>query len=274
MNHQKIRVRWLRDRALVCGAGAFVLFATLAAVSIQARQNRKPPTPEETAAITRGRSQFESSCSFCHGMDATGGRGPDLVRSKLVADDAGGNLIGEVIRDGRPQKGMPAFTMSSQQIQDIAAFLHAQVLGAMHSRGMGTGGEYSLAHLLTGNAAQGKAYFYGAGGCSACHSPTGDLAHVASKYEPLNLELQMLYPRGVHSTVTVTLPSGEKIEGTLVHEDEFNVALRDSSGWHRSFSRSQVKVEVHDPLAAHQALLSKLTQNDMHNLFAYLETLK
>lgn len=84
----------------------------------------------------------------------------------------------------------------------------------------------------------------------------------------------MLYPRGVTPTVTVTLSSGEKIQGKLVHVDEFNVALRDASGWYRSFSRSQVRVNIHDPLAAHQALLSKLTPDDMHNLFAYLETLK
>lgn len=227
----------------------------------------------KASAIEAGRKQFESSCSFCHGPEATGGRGPGLVRSKLVADDVGGNLIGEVIRDGRPQEGMPAFTMTSEQIQDIAAFLHSRVLAAMNSRTMGSGA-YPLSRLLTGNREKGKAFFNGAGRCSACHSPTGDLAHIAKKYEPLQLELQMLYPRGVSSTVTVMLPSGKTIEGTLVHLDEFNVALRDASGWHRSFPRSQVRVKVHDPLAAHRALLGKLTQDEMHNLFAYLETLK
>ncbi|MGH9470110.1 MAG: c-type cytochrome [Terriglobia bacterium] len=274
MKKHTLRIRGLRGAALVFCAGALTFWAAFAATKTPARQGRLQPSAEENAAIARGRSRFQSSCSFCHGLDATGGRGPDLVRSKLVADDVGGNLIGEVIRDGRPQKGMPAFTMSSQQIQDIAAFLHSRVLAAMNSRGMGNTGEYPLSHLLTGNAAQGKQYFYGAGRCSACHSPTGDLAHVASKYEPLALELRILYPRGVQSTVTVTLPSGRKIEGTLVHRDEFNVALRDSSGWYHSFSASQVRVAVHDPLAAHQALLSKLTQSDLHNLFAYMETLK
>ncbi len=226
-----------------------------------------------TTAIENGQKQFVANCSFCHGAEATGGRGPDLVRSKLVADDEGGNRIGEVIRDGRPQKGMPAFTMTSEEIQDIADFLHSRVLAAEHSRTMGNGG-YPLSRLLTGNAEQGKAYFDGAGGCSTCHSPAGDLAHIAGKYEPLQLELRMLYPRGVTPTVTVTLPSGENVQGELVHLDEFNVALRDASGWYRSFSRSRVRVSVHDPLAAHQALLSKLTSDDMHNLFAYLETLK
>lgn len=226
-----------------------------------------------TAAIQRGRTEFQSSCGFCHGPEATGARGPDLVRSKLVADDVGGNRIGQVILNGRPTKGMPAFTMTKEQIADIAAFLHSRVGAAIHSAGVSN--SYPLSRLLTGNAEQGKAYFNGAGGCKACHSVTGDLAHIAGKYAPIELEVRMLYPRGSdHSTVTVTLPSGEKLEGKLVHLDEFSVAFEDSSGWHRSFSRKQVKVQVHDPLAAHQTLLSKLTQADVHNLFAYLETLK
>lgn len=225
-------------------------------------------------AVARGQQQFASSCGFCHGTDATGGRGPDLVRSKLVADDAGGNLIGPVILNGRPAKGMPAFSgMTARQISDIAAFLHSRFQASVHSRAMG--GDYPLSRLLTGNAAAGKAFFEGTGGCAACHSVTGDLAHVAKKYEPAQLEMRMLYPRGESvPTVTVTLASGEQIQGKLVRQDEFSIALRNAAGWYRSFPKDQARVEVHDPLAAHRALLGKLTQDDVHNLFAYLETLQ
>lgn len=229
-------------------------------------------TPSRAAA--QGRKQFESSCAFCHGTDATGGRGPDLVRSKLVADDQNGNLIGPVIRNGRPTKGMPAFNMPAEQITDIVAFLHSRQLAEMNSRTMGNGGAYALSRLLTGDASQGRTYFNGPGGCSGCHSVTGDLAHIASRYKPLQIELRMLYPRGEKPTVTVTLPSGKRITGKLEHIDEFSVALKDASGWNRSFARNEVKVAVHDPLAAHQELLNRLTQDEMHNLFAYLETLK
>lgn len=234
---------------------------------------RAQTAPQSTGSIEQGKKQFESGCAFCHGTDATGGRGPDLVRSKLVADDSGGNLIGPVILNGRPAQGMPAFKMTTQQVKDIAAFLHARVLETINSRSEG-GSAYSLSRLLTGNAAKGKAYFDGPGGCSGCHSPARDLAHLAARYTPPRLELRMLYPRGIRPTVTVTLPSGKKLTGPLIHLDEFNVALRDDSGWYRSFSRDKVQIEVHDPLAAHQALLNKLTQADVHNLFAYLETLK
>ena len=84
----------------------------------------------------------------------------------------------------------------------------------------------------------------------------------------------MLYPRGKHTIAVVTLPSGEQIKGPVVHADDFVIALRDDSGWYRSFSRDRVKVELQDPLAAHRELLDKLTQADVHNVFAYLESLK
>lgn len=256
--------------------GFFLLACFTASLTLTGNAGRaqSDQTAANAAAVASGEQQFVSSCSFCHGTDATGGRGPDLVRSKLVADDSGGNLIGPVILNGRPAKGMPAFgSMTAQQISDIAAFLHSRQHSAEHSRTMG--GAYPLSKLLTGNAAAGKAFFDGPGGCTACHSVTGDLAHVAKKYEPVVLEMRMLYPRGdAKPTVTVTLPSGEQVQGELEHLDEFSVALRDAGGWYRSFPRSQARVDVHDPLAAHRALLSKLTQDDVHNLFAYLETLQ
>lgn len=274
MNHGRQQRRLLGGWLL--SAGFCALACAIATLTLTGYAGRVQPRAAavDSAAIARGQQQFASSCGFCHGTDATGGRGPDLVRSKLVADDSGGNLIGPVILNGRPAKGMPAFgSMTAAQISDIAAFLHSRQHAAERSRAMG--GDYPLSKLLTGNAVAGKAFFDGPGGCTACHSVTGDLAHVAKKYEPVQLEMRMLYPRGeAKPTVTVTLPSGEKISGDVAHLDEFSVALRDSAGWYRSFPRDQVKVEVHDPLAAHRALLSKLTQDDVHNLFAYLETLQ
>lgn len=228
------------------------------------------------AAVERGRKQFEQSCGFCHGPDATGARGPDLVRSPLVAHDVKGDLIGEVIRRGRPDKGMPALPMTDEQVADIAAFLHARAAEALESSGIPR--TYPVERLLTGNADAGKAFFNGAGGCKNCHSPTGDLAAIATKYSPIELEAHMLYPGhrkdGPHTTVVVTLPSGEQVKGELVHADDFVVGLRDASGWYRSFSRDRVKVELQDPLAAHRELLGKVTQADVHNLFAYLASLK
>lgn len=259
---------------------AFVVGA-LMALPVLGQESHLPATKPRhkssetmpSASVERGKKAFDANCAFCHGEDATGGRGPDLVRSPLVADDKAGNRIGPVILDGRPKKGMPAFHLSEAEIKDIADFLHyRQAQGVASAR---LPANYALKWMLTGNAAAGKTFFNGAGKCKDCHSPTGDLAHVATKLAPLDLEAKMLYPGGAeHRTVTVTLPSGKTIEGPLDHLDEFTVTLHDSAGWYRSFPRDQVKVSVHDPLAAHRELLDKVTQADMHNLFAYLETLK
>jgi cytochrome c oxidase cbb3-type subunit III len=259
-------------------AGAFLLGIPRVALRAQepkpAHVSRQAKAAALAAdpAVERGHKQFVQSCAFCHGPDATGGRAPDLMRSSLVAHDVKGDLIGVVVHQGRPDKGMPALPLSDDQVADIAAFLHARAAEAMASSEVPEG--YAVERLLTGNAEAGKAYFNGAGGCSACHSPTGDMAAAVSKYSALDLETHMLYPEGHHKTVEVTLPSGEKIEGPSAHVDDFEVALRDGSGWYRSFARDQVKVEVKDRLAAHRELLDKLSQSDIHNLFAYLQSLK
>src|SRR5579863_1934619 len=223
--------------------------------------------------IKQGAQQFQQSCGFCHGADATGGRGPDLVRSPLVAHDENGNLVGEVIRQGRPDKGMPAVPLNASQIQAIAAFLHNRFEEGIASSGLPK--EYPVEKLLTGNADEGKAYFEGAGGCAACHSLTGDLKGIATRLAPLELEAQMLYPDHAPPTeATVVLNSGERVKGTLEHFDEFTVTVRDSAGWQRSFSRDEAMVEMDNPLRAHKELLIKITQKQMHDLFAFMETLK
>jgi cytochrome c oxidase cbb3-type subunit III len=229
------------------------------------------PSPE---VLARGQSQFQQSCGFCHGPDATGARGPDLVRSAIVAHDVNGNLIGEVIRSGRPDKGMPPLPLTAEQITAIAAFLHNRAHEALESARVPE--KYPVEKLLTGNAEAGKAYFNGAGGCATCHSPTGDLKGIAGKYPPLRLQGQMLYPRGdfPKSTVTIVLPTGERVEGPLLYLDEFTVATRDASGWYREFPANKVHIDVHDPLAAHRKLLDEVTPQQFHDLFAYIESLQ
>jgi len=225
--------------------------------------------------VKRGQQQFSRTCSFCHGADANGGaEGPSLVLSSVVRHDKHGELIGEVIRDGRPAKGMPSFPLSDSQIADIVAFLHARVT-ASDIRSAGKNGSYSLKQLSTGNASAGKAFFDGAGGCTACHSSTGDLAGIATRYAPVELQAKFLYPENaVRETVTVALPSGKTVEGELLHLDAFTIALKDADGWYHSWPVNSVKFTVHDPISAHRKLLDRYTNADMHNVFAYLETLK
>ena len=224
-------------------------------------------------ATERGQAQFARTCGFCHGPDANGGaEGTNLMRSALVRHDENGDLIGAVIREGRPAKGMPAVPLNSSQIADVVAFLHKRLDES--DRRSPRKPDYALKLLLTGDAVAGKAFFFGAGGCSKCHSPTGDLAGIASKYAPSDLQARFLYPSGVEKTATATTKSCEHFKGNLFYADQFRLAIKDDAGWYHSWPYSEVKVQIHDPLAAHRELLPKYTEADMHNMFAYLETLK
>ncbi len=224
----------------------------------------------DPAQVERGRVEFKSSCGFCHGDDATGNRAPDLVRSTSLGHDSNGDVLTPLIRNGRPDQGMPGFsTLNPAQISSIVVFLHNQLDAALASNHVPA--DYPLAKLLTGNADAGKAFFNGAGGCSKCHSITGDLAGIARKYSPLELQQRMLYPpKAPKPRATVRLKTGEMIEGTVAHADEFEIAITDKDGWYRSWPRDRVTVEIHDPLSAHRELMPKYTDADIHNLFAFL----
>lgn len=229
----------------------------------------------QAAAADRGHTIFKENCASCHGEDATGGRGPDLIRSSLVRHDKNGDLIGPIVTGGRADKGMPAFPFTQDQVADLVAFIQSQLtLFDLHTRVGPYPNDIPASRLATGSVEAGKAYFNGPGGCSNCHSVTGDLAGIATKYNPPDLEVRFLYPSGTPSTATVTLPSGEKYEGTLLLNDGFNVAIHGNDGWYHSWPSKDVKIEVHDPLTAHAELLQKYTDADMHNIFTYLETLK
>jgi cytochrome c oxidase cbb3-type subunit 3 len=223
------------------------------------------------SAQSPGGSLFSQHCGFCHGRDAGGGEdGPDLTRSKLVAADVKGDKIAPVIRDGRPDHGMPRFTLPENDIATLVTFIHDQKTKAESQKGGRRGVDVS--DLQTGNVDAGKQYFNGK--CASCHSPVGDLAGIAKRLEGLRLEERMLYPRGAKSKVTVTLPGGQTIAGELVYKDEFTIGMRDATRHYHSWPTSKVKFVVDAPAEAHVELLAKYTDDDIHNLMAYLQTLK
>jgi cytochrome c oxidase cbb3-type subunit III len=305
-NHvSKIRPPRARSRAIpvlrACGAVVVVL---LAAVAPSRPQQAKPAASGQGAAETQedsravrtreflglgkmpdarmaaeGAKIFGPTCGFCHGVDARGATGPDLLRSPVVLDDNQGEVIGPMVREGRPSKGMPAFpSFTDDQLRDIAEFLHLQVELAANR------GTYKILNVVTGDAKAGKAYFNGAGKCSTCHSTTSDLAHIGSKMEASDLQQAFLYPgaRGFSEegpksppNATVTLPDGKTITGTVKHQDDFYISLYDAEGNYHSIAlEKDVKVQFEDKLLFHRQMLDKYTNTQMHDLTAYLVTLK
>ena len=267
---------------------AIPILPMLLACNVFAAEQTETGPQSSSTLIQNGQAIFVRDCAFCHGRDAAGGgTGPDLTRSKLVEGDVAGDKIGPVTRNGRPEKGMPPFQLSQQQILQLASFIHYQKTKADSQQGGRRG--VDAADLQTGNVEAGKKYFNGSGACSSCHAPTGDLAGVGKRYPPLELEERMLYPGQSRaylnyaeederprapSTVTVTLSPDKIVTGKLSYHDEFTVALTDESGWYRSWPVSKVKYIIHAPAEAHVELLGKYTDDDIHNLMAYLQTLR
>ncbi len=240
-------------------------------VAQQADPSQSKGAPKEL--IESGKTLFQQQCAFCHGRDAGGGEtGPSLIDSELVHHDKAGSEIAGVIRIGRPDKGMPKFDLSETAMAGVVAFIHDA-----EARNASNGGRRGVlpSDLQTGNAALGKQYFDGPGRCSTCHSPTGDLAHVGTRLVGLRLEQRMLYPNRAKTKATVTLPSGKSFTGEIAYDDEFTVAIRDADGRYRSWPKiPSVKVQIDAPAEAHTELLGQYTDADIHNLMAYLQTLK
>src|SRR5437870_3849256 len=277
--HSGRRFRFLGSVIIACAA---TMTASQAAAQRAPDYPERPPAPPEQVA--RGQQLFKGNCSFCHGSDARGGEtGPNLVRDQVVLADQHGELIAPVVQNGIPGRGMPKLTLSATEIADIAAWLHSQPLSDR--------GAPSTLDILVGNAKQGEAYFNGAGHCTQCHSVKGDLAGIGGRYEPKMIQNLVVSGGGgrrgrrsagaassqpLATTVTVTLPSGQAITGELDHISAFVVALREPDGTYKSFARhdSIPQVVVTNPRQWHIDMLPKWRDSDIHNLTAYLVTLK
>ena len=239
--------------------------------------------PADPAVLDRGKALYSVNCAFCHGADARGGDGggPNLLRSQLVLGDQAGELMAEVVQNGRPGTTMVPIKLTQEQIADIAGFVHSfRVEGYDAARIL-------PATIVVGDAAAGAAAFRSR--CAGCHSVTGDLRGFGAKFpDARDLQQMWLMPttgrgRGgaplssvPPTTATVTLPSGQKVTGRLIRVDDFIVTLEQADGMPRSFGRTgdSPRVEIADPLKPHRELLPRYSDKEIHDITAYLVTLK
>ena len=232
------------------------------------------PAPDEAAA-KKGEPLYKQYCSTCHGQNARGAQGPNLVRSVVVLHDEKGEEIGPVIKNGKPAAGMPGFpALSQDDLYNIAQYLHLQV-ELTANRGTYSATYGALRNQISGDARKGEAFFNGS--CNSCHSATGDLTKIGAKYpQAAVLQSRFLWPAtpGAETAATVTTPSGQKITGTIRRLSDFDISLTDANGEYHSWPRNRVSVHIEDKLAGHRALLPRYTDADIHNVTAYLVTLK
>jgi mono/diheme cytochrome c family protein len=258
-------------------SGLLLLMFVLSAPPLQAQA---PPGPGpgdkqvvDAAAADRGKATYLVECITCHGAKARGTEmGPDLVRSTVVLHDRFGSEVGPLLRKGHPtQSNRPSANFTQAQIVELSHFLKQRFNETLRSSST-----YRVQNVLTGDTKAGAAFFNGDGKCGTCHSPSGDLAGVGKKYDPPTLQQRFLFPQHTKPvTITVTPPSGAAVSGALVRMDDFDVSLRDASGDYRSWKRTPgLKIVKNDPYAGHAELLDKYSDKNIHDVVAYLESLK
>jgi mono/diheme cytochrome c family protein len=219
----------------------------------------------DPTAAARGRTIYLQNCINCHGSLAQGtDQGPDLVRSVAVLHDQLGSELGPVLQKLPNHKA----DLTKGQLADLSHFLKDRIEYTANDRNAD-----KPPNVLTGNAAAGKEYFTSK--CAACHSASGDLASIGTKYPPDELQQRFLFPRRKPIAVTVKAGLVAPVSGTLDRIDDFNVSLHDSNGDYHAWKRVPgVDVELKDPLSEHYALLDELTDSNIHDVVAYLNTLK
>lgn len=279
----------------------FALSVLLLAASATAQAQFPPPVfpgqlrpPGDPAVVDRGRQLYDIHCRACHGADLRGGDlgGPNLLRSPLVLNDQAGEAIGPVIRDGRAPEGgsrpMPPLPLPGADLNAMAEYIHSVIRTAQPQGAPPPGAVKPELDLLVGDSDRGRRYFDA--NCAACHSPTGDLAGIGARLIDIEqLQNSWVSGRRLGTTpaakpprraqVKVRLKDGREVAGTLERLDDFGVSLRDATGTYHGFARrgataTVTAVEVDDPMDGHRKVWVKLTNDDMHDVTAWLATLK
>jgi len=240
----------------------------------------------DPAVIARGKTLYQINCVSCHGVDLRGGDqgGPNLLRSQVILSDQHGELILPIVHGSRQAQGMDPLNLNDDDVKAIAEYIHS-VAATIRNQGMPPTTGVPVTSIVIGDAKAGEAFF--AAKCAGCHSVTGDLQGVATRVpDPKALQNLWVSGRGGRGrggaadrrivTATVTTAKGEKIEGRLVRSDDFLITLRLADNRVQSFRRDgdRPKVEIHDPMTAHRDLLAVYSDKDMHDVTAYLVTIK
>jgi mono/diheme cytochrome c family protein len=233
-------------------------------------------------AANRGRKIWVAECIECHGTSARGTeKGKNLVQSEMILHDRYGSTLGPFLAKGHPmQSSRQSASLLQTDVADLSHFIHERVYDTLRGSPI-----FQPQQIVTGDAKAGEAWFNGAGKCSTCHSATGDLKGIGGRYDPATLQGRFLFPRGVgrrggggsgkQLTLTITPPNGPPVTGVPVVFDDFDVSVRDARGEVHVLTRSpQLKVVRNDPFAMHDQLLDVYTDKNMHDILAYLVTLK
>jgi PQQ-dependent dehydrogenase (methanol/ethanol family) len=233
------------------------------------------------AGAQTGKQQFQAMCVGCHGEDGLGGaHGPSIVdvrQPRATTQEA----VRDLILKGTPDAGMPAFKVSREQAETIAAF----VMSLKYPAGGGS------AAAAAGDTAAGARFFWGNGKCAGCHMVRGrggvtgpDLSNIGRERSSEQIEQALREPgttsvragrggRGnaqIYRAVTVRLRDGKTLRGIAKSEGSFDLALLDLDGKLHLLAKTQIAEVVRE-----KSLMPKVEASpvEMKNLVAYLSGL-
>ncbi|MEZ2347665.1 c-type cytochrome [Terriglobus sp. RCC_193] len=243
--------------------------------------NQAPKRPaEDPKAVEHGKQVYTQKCASCHAADLRGtDTGVNILRSQPALTDHGNDHLTPIMLGQWTGMQTHKVDISNADAAAVGAYVRS-LLALIGSQGRAPYDAMKQPNIVVGDAVIGKTTF--AKTCGSCHSVDGDLKGFARRVSSPKL-MQQAWLRGTYLgatpvvvTATVTEPGKAAVAGTLIHVDDFLVTLKVEDGTQETFVRNGAvpKVVVKDPLDAHRTLLPKYTDKDIHDITAYLVTLK
>jgi putative heme-binding domain-containing protein len=236
------------------------------------RSETMPPTNPHLGnkeSIRNGMTLYRWRCGECHGLDATGYRGPDLTA--VLAAGMPDERLFRVIRQGVPGTEMPASNMPDDELLQLMAYL----------RNMNA---VAPSDTPVGNVEHGQQLF--AANCTSCHRVSGkggkigpDLTRIGSSRSRAALVREIRTPSEVippnYETVTVVTKDGQKVRGVKKNEDAFSIQVMDMRERLQGYLRSNVQDVVYEKASLMPAYTpQRLSDTDLNDLIGYLTTLR
>lgn len=222
--------------------------------------------------LSRGQKIFVAHCALCHGIGATGGRGPALNLSELRRAPNDQALF-RVIQNGIEGTEMPgAWQLTDNEIKDLVAYIRSLARND--------------AVKLAGDPAKGKVYYEGKGACTTCHIVDGlggnlgpDLTNIGARRSASHLREALIDPGAAVTedflVVALVTKDGRRTRGIRANEDSFTIQLRDSSGAFHSFRKSdlsELKKEFSSSLMP--SYRESLSSSEIDDMVAFLAGLR
>jgi len=192
-----------------------------------------PTAPE---AVTAGGQLYMGSCSGCHGKTGEGSQGPSLLSGR--ASRLGDRALFGVIRNGLPGTSMPDFPLANEKVWQITAFVRSLTAPAISAN-------------VGGDAARGRAFFFGEGKCSGCHMimgeggyPGPDLSNIGAERTVHQLRESIAKPSARigdgYRGATATLRGGRVVRGVAKNFNNYSVQIVDGGGRLHLLRRSEL----------------------------------